>query len=247
MQESGIDFFSAWPSIPVIFGQTAPAIVPPVTMALIVAAAVILTVPRVFWRWFGLFTTLVHELGHAFTAALTGRRVTAIHIRADQSGSAHSLGRPGFSAVFSGFFGYPAPALVGLGLVWAVFNGYTSAALVAGGVVIVLTLMFIRNLFGVLVVLGSAAVSFCLWYFGTLEQQGFALLAIGVALLVGAVRGLFAVISVHTSHRERLESSDAYLLARRSGIPSFVWLFGFAVVILGSVWVAVTSWLATQP
>jgi len=246
MQESAIDIFSAWPSIPAILGQTAPVIVPPVTMVIIVAAAVVLSVPRVSWRWFGLFTTLVHELGHAFTAALTGRRVTAIHIRADQSGSAHSLGRPGFSAVFSGFFGYPAPALVGLGLVWAVFNGFTSAALVAGGIVIILTLLFIRNLFGVLVVLGSAAVSFCLWYFGTLEQQGFALLALGVALLVGSVRGLFTVISVHTSHRDRLESSDAYLLARRSGIASFLWLTGFAVVIFGSLWAAISAWLATQ-
>lgn len=215
-------------------------------MAIIGAAAIVLSVPRATWRWFGLFTTLVHELGHAFAAALTGRRVTAIHIRADQSGSAHSMGRPGFSAVFSGFFGYPTPALVGLGLVAAVFNGYASAALVAGGVIIVLTLIFIRNLFGVLVVLVSAAVSFVLWYFGTLEEQSFALLALGVALLVGAVRGLLTVISVHISHRDRLDSSDAYLLYRRSGIPSFVWLAGFSLVIIGSVWAAAVAWLATQ-
>jgi hypothetical protein len=245
MRESRIDFLTAWPSLLEIFSQSTPVLVDPVTMAVIVAAAIVLTVPRASWRWFGLFTTLVHELGHAFAAALTGRRVTAIHIRADQSGSAHSLGRPGFSAVFSGFFGYPAPALVGFALLWAVFNGFTAAALVLGGVIIILTLLFIRNLFGVLVVLGSAAVSFCLWYFGTLEQQGFAMLALGVALLVGAVRGLFTVISVHTSHRDRLESSDAYLLARRSGVPSFIWLLAFTAVILGSAWASVSTWLAT--
>lgn len=204
-------------------------------------AAALLCIPRVTWQFFGLFITLVHELGHAFAALLTGRVLSGIRVHRNQSGTTHSSGRGGFSGVFSGFFGYPAPAIVGAALVWCVFSGYTAIALVVGGVITVLTLIFIRNLFGVLVVLVSAAVSVLLWLYATPDVQGYALLVIGTALLVGGTRAYFNVVSVHTSRRTELRSSDAYLLYQRTRVPSPVWLFLFAVVIAASIWVAASA------
>jgi hypothetical protein len=64
--------------------------------------------------------------------------------------------------------------------------------------------------------------------------QAYALVIVGVALLIGAVRGWVTVAAVHVRHRERLASSDAYLLARSTGVPSVVWLALFAVLIVGS-------------
>jgi hypothetical protein len=215
-----------------------------VVIVVLVAAAV-LSIPRVTWQYFGVFTTLVHELGHAFAALLTGRRVTAIRIHRNHAGSAESLGRGGLGAVISGFFGYPTPAIVGAALLWCVFNGYTATALVVGTVIIVGTLLFIRNAFGLLVVLLSAAASGALWYFAPPEVQAYALLIIGCALLVGAVRAYFGVVAVHTRRRTQLSTSDAYLLYRRTHIPSPVWLLLFAIVIAGSVVVAANAYVAT--
>jgi hypothetical protein len=65
--------------------------------------------------------------------------------------------------------------------------------------------------------------------------QGYALLVLGVALLVGSVRGLVTVIGVHTSRRAQLRTSDAYLLYQRTGVPSPVWLAVFALLIGASV------------
>jgi hypothetical protein len=187
----------------------------------------------------------VHELGHAFAAVLSGRVVHGIRIRRDHSGDAMSTGRGGFGTVLSGVFGYPAPAIVGAALLWSVFNGYTALALLVGGVVLVLTVLVIRNLFGVLVVLGSAAVAAALWFSATPEVQGYALLVLGVALLVGSVRGLVTVIGVHTSRRAQLRTSDAYLLYQRTGVPSPVWLAVFALLIGASLFFAATTYLAS--
>ena len=201
----------------------------------IVAVAALLSVPRVTWRWFGLFATLVHELGHAFAAVLSGRVVHGIRIRRNHSGDAMSSGRGAFGTVLSGVFGYPAPAIVGAALLWSVFAGFTAPALLIGGVILILTILVIRNLFGVVVVLASAGVAALLWFYASPELQGYALLVLGVALLVGSVRGLATVVGVHTSRRGELQTSDAYLLYKRTGVPSPVWLVLFAVLIGASI------------
>ncbi|MET1045049.1 MAG: M50 family metallopeptidase [Microbacteriaceae bacterium] len=229
--------------VPALLGHTEPLQVSAITLVVILTGAIALSIPRATWRWFGLFTTLVHELGHAFAALVTGRRVTGIHVRYDHSGSTVSVGR-GFSSVFSAFFGYPAPALVGYGLLCAVFSGYTNAALMVGTSVILLTLIFIRNGVGFLVVAASAAVSVALWLWADPTIQGYAQLVLGVALLVGAVRGLATVVSVHTSRRRSLETSDAYILFRRTHVPSALWLLAFALLIGWCVWGASTLVLA---
>lgn len=233
--------------IATLFPHTAPLMVPPLVLLTIVAVAAALSIPSVSWRWFGLFTTLVHELGHAVGAILTGRVVGGIRIRRNHSGDTTSRGRGGFGPVFSGILGYPAPAVVGAAQLWSVFNGYTAIALFVGGIILVLTLIVIRNLVGVLVVLASAAISAALWFWAPPGLQSDALLVVGIALLVGSVRGLATVIGVHTRRRGQLSSSDAYLLARRTHVPSFFWLALFAALIAGCFVVAVRAYLWVIP
>ena len=221
-----------------------PVAIPfPVAVAILAAAAA-LSIPRVTWQYFGLFATLVHELGHAVAAILTGRAVHGIRIRRNHSGDALSSGRGVFGTVVSGVFGYPAPAIVGAAQLWSVFTGYTAIALFAGGIVLILTLVVIRNVFGAVVVFVSVAISALLWFFTTPTVQGYALLVIGIALLVGAVRALGTVIGVHLRHRDQLSSSDAYLLYRRTGIPSPIWLLLFTALIGGCCVSAVASYLS---
>ena len=225
-----------------LFSPAEPVDVSTTVLVVVILVAAVLSIPRATWQWFGLFTTLVHELGHAVAAILTGRFVHGIRIRRNHSGDAMSSGSG--AAVLSGVMGYPAPAVVGALQVWAVFEGYAAIALFVGGVVLVLTILVIRNLFGVLVVLVSAGVAALLWFYATPEVQGYALLVLGVALLVGAVRGLVTVVGVHTSRRNQLQTSDAYLLYKRTGVPSPVWLLIFAILIAAALAAAVWSWLS---
>jgi hypothetical protein len=232
--------------VPSLLGRTEPVDVSTAVLIGLLVAAAALSLPRLSWQYFGLFTTLVHELGHAFAALLSGRRVSGIQVHRNHAGSARTVGRGVLGTVISGFFGYPTPAIVGAILFWCVLSGYQTVALLVGTVIIALTALFIRNWFGAAVVIVSAATSGAIWYFGSTEVQGYTLLVVAVALMVGAVRAFFGVVSVHTSRRRELASSDAYLLYQRTRIPSPIWLLLMAAVIAASLYFAVTAFVATR-
>lgn len=223
-----------WQAVLAGFVHTDAPDVPPLVLLGILAAAVALSIPRATWRWFGLYVTFVHELGHAFAALMTGRFIHGLKIGLDHSGQLVSSGRRGFSATWSGFWGYPAPAVVGLALVWSVSAGWAGAAASVGALILLVALIFLRNFTGILVAVASAAVAQALVMFADPRTVSYAVLALGIALGVGSVRDFFKVAAVHTSRREHLASSDAFILARSTGVPSWVWLSSFAVVIAGS-------------
>lgn len=223
-----------WGKVLAGFERGEPLDPSPLVLAAIAAAAVAVSVPRGSWRYFGLFVTVVHELGHAFAALMTGQVVKGIHLRFDHSGAMHSLGRGGAGAAWSGFWGYPAPAVVGAALVWAAYGGWSGPALSASALLFLATLLFIRNWQGIVIALACAAAAVLLVWYATPVFLAYFTLAVGVALLVGAVRDWFKVYGVHTRRRQALASSDAYILSRRTGVPSAVWLGGFAAVIAAS-------------
>ncbi|MCW3768775.1 M50 family metallopeptidase [Paenarthrobacter ureafaciens] len=212
----------------------------PVLLA-IIGGATLLSLPRVTWRWFGLYVTFVHELGHAYAALMTGRFVHSLRIGLDHSGRLVSSGRSAFGAAWSGFWGYPAPAVVGLALIAAFSAGRAGAAMSVGAVILLVSLIFLRNLTGILVAVISAGVAQLLLVFADPGTVNYVVLALGIALSVGAVRDLFKLAGVHTRHRSRIQSSDAWILGRTTGAPAFVWLSAFTVVISASV--LVSGWL----
>jgi hypothetical protein len=218
--------------------RQAPPGLTPLALALLLAGALMLAVPPRVWRYFGVYVTVVHELGHAAAALLTGQRLTGIRIRLNQSGTTHTLARGRWPAVWSAFWGYPFPAVLGAALVTAATTGWQGPALLAGSAVVVLTLLFIRNWFGVLAVLVCAVASLALLLLCPAGVQGYVLVALGAALLVGAFRAWVNVVGVHARRRSELPSSDAYWLWRRTGVPAAVWLLLMGAVLAVSGWAA---------
>lgn len=213
----------------------------PWLLAAVAAAAVLLSLPAGTWRWFGLFVTFVHELGHAFAALTAGHRITGIELRFDHSGQMRSLGRSRTGALWAGFWGYPVPAVTGLALVWAAQAGWASAALSLGVLVLLAALVFIRNVQGAAIAAGCAGTAVLLVWFVPPGLAASVTASLGIALLVGAVRDWLNLLSVHTRRRNALQSSDAWILAQTSKVPSAVWLLAFAVVIAGCA--AAAAWL----
>ena len=229
------------------FTRAAPLEVSWPAVLLIAAAAGLLTVPRAVWRWFGLFVTFVHELGHAFAALMTGQVVKGIQLHFDHSGQMRSMGRSRAAAAWTGFWGYPVPAVVGALLVWAAFNGWAGFALSAGALILLGALLFIRNAQGLLIAGSCAAVSVLLVWFASPATVSGTTLGLGLALLAGAVRDWLNVLSVHTRRRRSLQSSDAFILYQRTGVPSALWLAAFAAVIAASAAAALWwAWLASS-
>src|SRR6266508_67011 len=105
---------------------------------------------------FKLFTTWVHECGHAVAALLVGGRVNSITIRPDTSGLTQSLVPAGRMAQgFVASAGYLGAAAVGCLLMAATrVERWAHVILLSLGVCMLVTLVFwMRNLFGAVVVL----------------------------------------------------------------------------------------------
>lgn len=225
-----------WDRIVSGFTQAAVPDVTVTELVLILLAAAALAVPPLTWKYFGLFTTVVHELGHAFAALMTGQFVAGITLKMDHSGTTTTYSRGLLRSLWSGFWGYPVPAVTGAVLVSAGFNGWGPAALSVGAIILILTVLFIRNFTGLLILAASIAVSAVLVLAVPPAFTGHAVIALGVALLVGSVRDLVNLFSVHLRRRHQLDSSDAYILFRATGIPSPLWLLLFCAVI-AAAWV----------
>ncbi len=227
-----------WDRIVAGFSQSPLPHVTGTELAVVMLLAIALSLPRVTWRYFGLLATVTHELGHAFAAIMTGQRLGGIRVRLDHSGTTTTYSRGRLPAVWSTFWGYPVPAVVGAAMVWSGFNGWGPAAMSVGTLLLLASLVFIRNWMGLLITAAAVLAAALLVLFVPPEFNGHVMIVLGLALLVAAVRDLAKLANVHLRRRDRLPTSDAYLLARSTAVPAVVWILLFAAVVAGAWWVA---------
>jgi hypothetical protein len=199
--------------------MTAPA----VTVAL-VAAVLVVAVPGV-WQVIRLVVTLVHELGHALVGLAVGRRFTGFVLRGDMSGHAVTVGPPrGPGRVLTTWAGYPAPAVVGAGLVWTASRGWGAPVLTVVIVILLVALVRVRSLLTAVVMLVALGATGALWWWRDDAVQAQVLVGAGIVLLVGAWRHLAAVL------RTRDRTSDPGVLAALTHVPRLVWNASFVLV-----------------
>jgi len=168
---------------------------------------------------FKLFTTRVHETSHALMTILVGGRVTAVTIDPDTSGLTHGLvpaSRVARGLVASA--GYLGAALVGCLLMAATRVERRARTILYGvGAFMLLTaVVWMRNLFGVVVVLvwGLALVTMARRRMANALRFLLSLLAVQVALnSVYDIRVLFLVDG----------PSDAATMARLFLLPAWFW------------------------
>jgi Peptidase M50B-like len=218
---------------------------PEVLVAAVLALAVVGW--AVSWRVTRGVVTIVHEGGHALVAVLSGRGLVGIRLHADTSGVTTSRGRAGgLGLVLTFLAGYPAPAV--LGLVGAVLVAVDRAAASLWLVVVLLvaTLVQVRNAYGVLSVLATGVAVGAVAWWGDAALQGAFAAALSWFLLFGALR------SVHELRRGRRRAvprlggeSDADALARLTGVPGGMWAAVFWVAAVAAV--ITGAWLMMIP
>lgn len=228
---------SLWITFTAAFTQAAVPNITLVEMLLSLGAATALSIPRRSWRYFGLMATATHELGHAFAAVTSGQRLSGIRLHLDHSGTTTTYSRSRVAGVWSCFWGYPVPAIVGAAFIWCGVTGWGAAAMAVGMVVLAASLLFLRNLAGFLITFAAIAGAAALAFLAPASVAGHAAVIFGLALLVAAVRDLAKLTHVHLRRRDRLGSSDAYLLYRATSIPSAVWIAIFSFLVAAS-WLA---------
>ena len=216
---------------------------PPIGSWFWTAVAVSLVVSLTPWAPFllypfKLFTTWVHECGHALMTVLVGGRVTSITIEPNTSGFTQSLvpvSRVARGLVASS--GYLGAAVVGCLLIAATrVERRAPVILLSLGAFMLLTVVFwIRNVFGAVAVLTWGVALVALARRRALHALRFllSLLAIQVALnSVYDIRVLFMI--------DR-RPSDAATMARLFLLPSWVWATSWMLMSIAML--AATLWM----
>jgi hypothetical protein len=214
----------------------------PQTMVLVTAGLAFIVVALSWlWRPARNVITIVHEAGHAIVAVVAGRRLTGIRLHSDTSGLTLSKGKPyGPGMVLTGFAGYIAPSLLGLGFAGLLAYDRVTGLLVACAVLLFGVLLVVRNIFGIFSVLLTGAVLAAVSKWAPVEVQAPFAHLITWFLLLGGIRSVGDLQRLR--RRGRARDSDADQLARLTGAPGLFWVGAFLMINLGCLVLAV-AWL----
>lgn len=175
-----------------------------------------------------IFVVLLHEVSHAVVAVATGGRIEAIVLDPNQGGACHCPGGSAFLTLSAGYLG---------SLAWGALMVEAARARrlpsdwvmgTVGGLVLVLTLLFVRSGFGIAfgLLFGAALVAVA----RRMDE------AVNRALLLalGMTSSLYAILDIKSDVLDRPHlQSDARMLAELTGLPTQVWGVLWIVVALG--------------
>ncbi len=192
-------------------GSGRPGLLAVLALAVVVAWGTPLVYPL------KVFTVLLHELGHGAAAVLTGGSIERIELSGDLGGACWSRG--GFRPLVLAA-GYLGSMLFG-GLILLASARVRRDELLAGvlgGAVVVLTLVFVRTLFGLAfgVGFGLALLAAARWLPAAANDV--------LLKLIGVTSVLYAVIDIKQDLIGRtVPGSDAWAMSRELFFPPLFW------------------------
>jgi hypothetical protein len=175
-----------------------------------------------------IFVVLLHEVSHALAAVVTGGALERIVLDPNQGGATYTLGGSRFITLSAGYLG----SLAWGGLMTEVARARRIPAPwvngLIGGLVVALTVLFVRSAFGV--VFGVAFGFALMVAAGKLS----ATLNSGLLLTLGLTSSLYAILDIKSDILDRPHlQSDAYMLAELTRIPTLAWGALWIVLALG--------------
>jgi hypothetical protein len=201
--------------------------------------ALVLVLAPATWPRVRLGITVVHEAGHALVGVLVGRRLRSVHLHSDTSGLTVTSGKPrgpGMVAMLAA--GYLAPAVLGLVAALLLADGRSVGLLWLLVVLAAVLILWVRNGYGLLVLLlGGAGVLLLTWY-GDGTVQSVAAYLIAWLLLLSAPRPLVELL---TAGRRRGRTSDPDQLAGLTHVPAVLWILLLLLANLAGLVVGVTT------
>ncbi len=176
-----------------------------------------------------IFVVFIHETGHALATLFTGGRVLSMVVTPWQSGYVEPLGG---NALIIASAGYVGSALFG-GILLSLSGRkqwtqhiFTTLAIVFG----VVTICFVRNLFGWIFGLGTAAVFSLLAY----KRLPFSVYIVDILAVMSSMYALYDLSDLLWIGAR----TDAVILSDITGVPAFVWALLWSVISLLVVYTA---------
>ncbi|HEX5755686.1 MAG TPA: M50 family metallopeptidase [Arenimonas sp.] len=179
-------------------------------------------VPMLGWLVypFRLFGTFVHELSHGMAAVATGGDFVRFSVHADLSGLAWSAGGSRWIVASAGYVG--SAAFGGLLLLLAA-RGVSGRILltVLGAALLVLSLLYVRNVFGIASGLGLSAL---LILAGARLRAAWADALLWVLALQALLDGFNSLFVVWNLSGDSSVQTDAHTMATLTGLPAGLWV-----------------------
>src|SRR6185437_15932386 len=162
-------------------------------------AALLVVASPLLWRTTRIAITIVHESGHAAASLLSGRKLEGIRLHADTSGETVSRGRRnGPGIVVTAMAGYVTPPLLGIGACALLAAHRVTLLLSLLLLLLAVTLVLMRNWYGVLIVLITGGALFAvIWFANPALRAAFAY-AVAWFLLFGGVRPVVELARTRT-------------------------------------------------
>ncbi len=178
------------------------------------------------------FVVLLHEISHGLVAVATGGSIQRIVIEANQGGVCQCPGGNAFLTLSAGYLGSMAWGALILAGARAPGSWPRWAAGAIGVAVVVVTLLYVRNLFGVLFGLLFGGILFAASRY--LPTEG----TRGLLTALGLTSCLYAILDIKSDIIDRPGAlSDARMLAQLTGVPTFVWgIVWITIALVAGVW-----------
>jgi len=228
-----------------IGAQGAP---PEWVVAVSALAALLVVASPLLWRTTRIAITIVHESGHAAASLLSGRKLEGIRLHADTSGETVSRGRRnGPGIVITAMAGYVTPPLLGIGACALLATHRVTLLLSLLLLLLAVTLVLMRNWYGVLIVLITGGALFAVIWFASPALRAAFAYAVAWFLLFGGVRPVVELARTRTravrlpagrrlaAGRSGPGMSDADQLAFLTRVPAGAWVALFALVAIVAV------------
>lgn len=196
------------------------------------------------------FTTLIHEMGHAFAAILTGGHVNNLTMVSDGQGHGGLTFSQGGIPFIITQAGYLGTAIAGCGLVWlSQFRKWSRHVLVGIGLVIgfVTVFMMVPGLFSMQAVQaffsilwGVALAAATIWAGLKLKDSTANLIILFLAIQTATDSLKSIVYVVQSTMMGSVVTSDATFMQQQFFLPAIFWSVSWVLISLALL--AVTIW-----
>jgi hypothetical protein len=204
-----------------------------------IAAALVVTWQASLWTPLKILVVFFHEASHALTAIVTGGSVERMEIVPNQGGSVLSRGGNAFLIVTAGYLG---SLLIGATLLVIAarsrLDRWIMGALAIS--IALLTLLFMRNLYGIAFGALGALLMLISAYFFSERVNDFLLRLIGLTSMIYVPLDIYS----DTLARPHLHSDARILASLIGGTPQFWGLIWLALALL---LIALALWLSFRP
>lgn len=178
-----------------------------------------------------IFVVFLHELSHALAGVATGGAVERITLDPYQGGATYVRGGNAFLMLSAGYLGSLLWGLSLLLLARARPRIARRSVLALGGLLLIVSVLFVRNAFGF--AFGLVAGAALLVAARKLPNGGIIVLL----TTLGLTSALYALLDIRDDilTRPQLES-DAHMLGELTGVHTLVWGFLWAAIALAVCW-----------